>query len=331
MFNSIILNIAITLVFIFLVLAIMVTGINEIWFTFLRTKANKLEKFLDKLFFDSEWKGIVKEIKKSPFINILKKEPDIFPAQIPPENFTSALLTIIGDGKIDLKSISNNVKQKTDPGQFYKMLIAILSQNKTIEGLRKEIDTMFNNSMDRLSAWYKRNAKIMSFFVALGICAALNIDTINIATRLWKDKEAADKFASFAVESGKNFEKNTSGEVILKDQKETLAKVEVTTTPAEQDTSATDDKKIDEQVQHFVKTYNVLTDMGIPMGWSEKNIPLCSGNFFLDTAHWLLKLLGIALTAIATSLGAPFWFDVLNRVTPLKKAPVVPSSVTEKK
>ncbi len=331
MFNSVILNIAITLVFIFLVLAIMVTGINEIWFTFLRTKANKLEKFLDKLFFDAEWNGIVKDLKKSPFINVLKKETDAFPAKIPAENFTSALLTIIGDGKIDMKSIRDNVKKKTDPGQFYKMLTAILSQNKTIEGLRKEIDTMFNNSMDRLSGWYKRNAKIMSLFVALGICAALNIDTINIATSLWKDKEQAEKFASFAVEASKNFEKNTSGEVILKDQEETLAKFEVTAIPAEQDTSAVNDKKIDEGIQHVVKTYNVLTDMGIPMGWTKKNIPPCSGNFFMDAALWLLKVLGIALTAIATSLGAPFWFDVLNRVTPLKKAPVESAASAEKK
>jgi len=29
--------------------------------------------------------------------------------------------------------------------------------------------------------------------------------------------------------------------------------------------------------------------------------------------EWLAKLLGFALTATAVSLGAPFWFDVLNK------------------
>jgi hypothetical protein len=28
---------------------------------------------------------------------------------------------------------------------------------------------------------------------------------------------------------------------------------------------------------------------------------------------WILKVLGLAFTAIAASLGAPFWFDLLNK------------------
>jgi hypothetical protein len=29
--------------------------------------------------------------------------------------------------------------------------------------------------------------------------------------------------------------------------------------------------------------------------------------------EWLLKLIGLLLTAVAASLGAPFWFDILNK------------------
>jgi hypothetical protein len=29
---------------------------------------------------------------------------------------------------------------------------------------------------------------------------------------------------------------------------------------------------------------------------------------------WLLKILGIALSSFAIALGAPFWFDVLNKI-----------------
>lgn len=28
---------------------------------------------------------------------------------------------------------------------------------------------------------------------------------------------------------------------------------------------------------------------------------------------WVLKIFGLALTATAASLGAPFWFDLLNK------------------
>ena len=33
-----------------------------------------------------------------------------------------------------------------------------------------------------------------------------------------------------------------------------------------------------------------------------------------DGGEWLLKLMGLAMTAIAASLGAPFWFDVLSKI-----------------
>lgn len=33
-----------------------------------------------------------------------------------------------------------------------------------------------------------------------------------------------------------------------------------------------------------------------------------------DGGEWFLKLMGLAMTAIAASLGAPFWFDVLSKI-----------------
>jgi hypothetical protein len=30
--------------------------------------------------------------------------------------------------------------------------------------------------------------------------------------------------------------------------------------------------------------------------------------------EWILKVLGLLLTGLAVSLGAPFWFDVLNKI-----------------
>jgi hypothetical protein len=41
--------------------------------------------------------------------------------------------------------------------------------------------------------------------------------------------------------------------------------------------------------------------------------------------HWVLralwpKLLGLILTAIAVSLGAPFWFDLLNKIINIRSA-----------
>jgi hypothetical protein len=54
-----------------------------------------------------------------------------------------------------------------------------------------------------------------------------------------------------------------------------------------------------------------LQQLGIPMGW--KSRPSHPG-------EWWNKLAGLALTAFAVSLGAPFWFDLLNRFMNIRSA-----------
>jgi triacylglycerol lipase len=55
----------------------------------------------------------------------------------------------------------------------------------------------------------------------------------------------------------------------------------------------------------------------LPLGWTQAPA---------DTAAWLQKLIGLALSAVAISLGAPFWFDVLNKLVSLRSAGKKPES-----
>lgn len=49
---------------------------------------------------------------------------------------------------------------------------------------------------------------------------------------------------------------------------------------------------------------NKLEELGVPIGWSKRP----------DRPYlWFLKIAGILASALAAALGAPFWFDVLNR------------------
>ena len=54
-----------------------------------------------------------------------------------------------------------------------------------------------------------------------------------------------------------------------------------------------------------------VKDLGLPLGWSKENQPN-------DALRWLWKVLGIAVTAAALSLGAPFWFDLIGKVAQLR-------------
>ncbi len=60
---------------------------------------------------------------------------------------------------------------------------------------------------------------------------------------------------------------------------------------------------------------NSLNDAGIPVGWDDGQFDrLAAGGLVL----WLSTLLGWLITALAVTLGAPFWFDLLGKLVKLR-------------
>jgi hypothetical protein len=60
------------------------------------------------------------------------------------------------------------------------------------------------------------------------------------------------------------------------------------------------------------KSYTELKSLKLPLMWSHENVPWVSWKAFG------LSLLGWLITAAALSLGAPFWFDALGRLSRLR-------------
>jgi hypothetical protein len=66
----------------------------------------------------------------------------------------------------------------------------------------------------------------------------------------------------------------------------------------------------------FARARAALDSLGLPIGWS--NVQVGKKGQEADLSDWvtfiLLSLLGWAATGMAATMGAPFWFDVLNKV-----------------
>ena len=82
----------------------------------------------------------------------------------------------------------------TNPGlrqTLSSLLIGIEEVNEgggdCLQALRNNIESWFNDSMDRLSGRYKRKAQLTAFLIGLGIAAVLNVDTINVSNQLWRE------------------------------------------------------------------------------------------------------------------------------------------------
>ena len=146
---------------------------------------------------------------------------------------------------------------------------------------RATIERSFDDVMDRASGWYKRRVQLILFVLALALVCVMNADSAALAQRLWKDdalRAAVVSQANKVVSAGSAECAQTA------------------------DTRADAAAQCVDQVQEF----------GLPLGWSHDTSP---HNFFWDGVG---KVLGLLVTAFALTLGAPFWFDLLGKVSRLR-------------
>jgi hypothetical protein len=72
-----------------------------------------------------------------------------------------------------------------------------------------------------------------------------------------------------------------------------------------------------------------INALQLPIGWSRgaderRGLPNSLGDAFM-------KLIGLSLTAFAVSLGAPFWFDLLNKLVNVRAAGKPPETASERR
>ena len=101
MFNSGILDVAIGLVFIFLLLSLICSAVNEMIEAFLKMRAANLQQGIREFLYDKDGNGLAKDIYNHPLIfGLFKgdynpKTSSNLPSYIPSRNFALALMDII--------------------------------------------------------------------------------------------------------------------------------------------------------------------------------------------------------------------------------------------
>ncbi|MEG3894997.1 MULTISPECIES: hypothetical protein [unclassified Microcoleus] len=167
-----------------------------------------------------------------------------------------------------------------------------------LQRFQKEIEIWFDQSMERASGVYKRNARGVAILLGTAIAVAANADSINIINRLSKDSMLRSTVNLYAKEL---VEKNAS-------------------TKLDNLTSLT---KVQNQVDR------ALDNVALPLGWSEPNrLKLdTKGNLFLPAL--IAKLFGWILSGVAISMGASFWFEALSKIINIRNAGKKPPSSTE--
>lgn len=346
-----ILDVAIGLFFIYLILSLLTSGIQELIATVLEWRAEQLKEAIQILLGDNEAnapsatpaKKIADELWKHPLIKSLnqRKIPrgSVGPSYISSKMFAATLLEILqtdydfnASGTIDdiVKSIKEN--KKLDKAIKERILsIALIAQReasaseKGINSLEKEIRIWFDQSMERASGVYNRNVKGVTLLIGLGVTLALNADTFYILERVNKDaalRSSINQVASNVISNNKPR---------IEDCLRQANTSEDSTQKLRQHNQCFED--INEDIN------TALDNITMPLGWStmeefKKQVnpryPAKSqlGDWVLG---WIKLIFGWLLSAVAIAMGAPFWFDLLGKFINVRNAGRVPESTSKDK
>jgi hypothetical protein len=296
MFDFAALDVALGLIFVYLVLALVCSALNETISSIFSWRASFLREGIANLL-DPENHGKGQELATTlyahPVVNALirpvsRSQKPRYPAYLPARAFASALLDFDGTGA--KRTVEDAINAVPSEGARRALRTLWEEANGDTVAFRRAVESWFDDAMERVSGWYRRRVHLMMWVLAIAVAAVLNVDTIRIADHLWKDK--------------------TVREVV----------VARTQNPPPAATQAP-------SVTAVARNVDTLNELDLPIGWSAETRPSDGWDWFLT--GWR-KAIGLLLTAAALTLGAPFWFDLLGKVARVRSAGVRPATTAER-
>jgi hypothetical protein len=309
MFGSQAIEVAIGLVFVYLVLSLVCSAIKEGLAGALGMRARTLEEGMRNLLGHPE---TVQSFYDHPLVQGLMRGQSR-PSYIPARTFVLALLDVIAPADAaGLKTVDDVRKAVASlPERIRRpLLIYTNDAGADLEKLRQHLEDWFNNSMERVSGWYKRRAQVILLVVALLVAAASNTDTLSIVNTLWNNATVRAALVQAAQETAKSAAPSTGAP----------APTTATGAPPTTGTRSTDQTAAATPAPPSPNTLTAaeLSAVQPLIGWSRVWLRGA------DSRSWVKKILGIVLTGVALSLGAPFWFDLLNKLVSLRSSGVKP-------
>jgi hypothetical protein len=334
MLDNVVIDVVIGLVFVYCLYSIFVTIINEIIASAFNLRAQMLRHAIRRMLTDED-----DNVLKGFFIKIFKRKKnkkdllgnklfkDFFdhplikymssgilyktPSYISQDNFSKVLTDILKEyGTSDdvtlLQNINNNLEllgKKTGKTNLQSDTIKLISSfikdaNDDLNKFKEIIEKWFNDTMDRASGWYKRQTQLIILITGLIVSLSFNVNTFEIVDRLSKDEAAREQIVNIA-------------ENYVKDRQ--LSDLDTTTV-----------KRLDSLVttaHNLYKTDVEPVNKIINLGWG-------SWDNFIN-GFWN-SFLGCFVTALAISLGSPFWFDLLSKLIKIRGTGTKPAEDKEK-
>lgn len=367
MFSNLAIDVALGLIFIYLLYSLLASVVQEFIARMLNARARGLTKGLRRLlegdprrrdhrwfrrftffnwFYELGWSIIYffAPFKGSPFLEKFYNSPSIRhlgentaasrPAYISPSIFSQAIIHLLrssyktqqstaadspGDPEMIYTALQNNyLHLAPDTQEHLQQLFEDAAHD--IKAFRVELEGWFNETMTRASGWYRRQTQTWLLCLGMVIAAVFNVDSIAIARILMKDKNVRTQLVQLAASRVPAYTAVTdtliSKHLVHKDS--SFYRTDTSLRVFVNDTS-------------LIGIYAMLRSdagdarnvLGISRGCvadsGNGQVTIHCGFTHPLQQNRRLVWAGWALTALALSLGAPFWFDLLGKIVKFSK------------
>ncbi len=312
MFDSPALDVAVGLIFLYVVLALVCTTINEAISTIVGLRARFLQLGLLNLLSAAPYNteaglSTVRQLYGHPLVQGLIRpgrgpDPSLdptrvkkwfrrspYPSYLPSRTFVAAITDLAREAPNRLadadpaeaeaaharienasEGLERSLASIPNAALSEALLALYRSAGREAERFHHALEEWFDDSMERVSGWYKRRIQLILLLIGTLVVLALNADSLASGRVLWRD----DAIRAAVVKQAEAASQQTLDDVKLED---------------------------------------AAKQLDLPLGWtlSFGDEPTQLPNDFFA---WLAKFAGLALTIGAIMLGAPFWFDLLSKI-----------------
>lgn len=327
MFGSAILDVTIGLLFLYLLLSLLCSAVGELIEAWLKRRATDLERGLRELLADPDGTALVKKLYDHPLIYGLYRgnyEPaarraarrwfrPVLPSYIPSRTFALALLDVVspavpasgGGSPAEPRKTLREAVGAIENASVKRALTALIdAAGDDVTKTRENIERWYDQTMDRVAGWYKRRTQLLLLGLGFVVAVVINADTIALGKSLAYDEALRTALITLTEDYLQPPQALNCDE------------------PANASQCGQQERQLGEDIGR-------LQQLGLPLGWDLNDQRAFPGD---ELDAWALKVAGWLLTAVAVSLGAPFWFDLLNKimivrstVKPHEKSPEEPS------
>lgn len=301
-----VLGVAIGIAAVCLLLSIIASHIQEVIAAFTSRRAATLEIAIQKMLQDPQ---LVALFVNHPLIQNISFQPPKFlklkfftedkprPTYIASPLFSRVLLTSLAlrhnSAALDFPALLRAMPESPLKLRLQTLMLGV---ENNAAACNAAVEQWYDSTMDRLNGYYKRRTQWVLMIIGFALAILCNANLFRVTSTLWLSKDARDSTAALS----QIYACKPGAECKAPDYAQARQDLETQLNPL-----PLGYKKGDVQAYWGGLVGIVHPDTTRPEFWNQV------GSGLYTLGGWLL-------TAIAISLGAPFWFDLLNNFINLR-------------